>query len=1232
MPEVKYERDTQIFDCEGLDLNRPVDSVRAKHYPYLKNGRSYVSGRIEPRFGLTDIAAVVAGQTPVHSARRLNNPATSAYARIIGTGTHLAYGTATFMDSDSGYSGDPLALVPWKPDASPSPFMYVADRSRMRKLNVTGSLQTIGLAMPSTAPGIALTNIPKYTVVSEFDATAGWGQAGTAGAPTLISRTPGGGSGTTTTIAQILYDSGTTGWACVQLTSMAGVGRGERLSFATAAETATVQDVFAGKSASTATTIASIIYDAGTSGACSIALTTPIDQIDVNGLLRNSTIAENIRVVAKIPSPAGTFSIRAVTVGTFAAGNNIQVLPSLRIYLVNNHAAAENVLNDAVSTQITVGTGTLTLTTALDLSQIASGVPTQPDDYMSIGLRVDRPDLVTEIKVQLDVDVATNDFTRNYYTRSIRASDLTPSVRNLQPLVSTGATIIQRDIIDNSTSVSSVPRSQNFNEQNPTNPFAQAPASIASAGPGQSEGQSDVFSGRRGPSNKLLIDDITTPSDAPNIQSQQLESGDVQWVDVRFRIADLIRVGTDDSRTLQNVVKIQVLAIVTGTINLDMDSWWVGGGYGPDDLSVTASPYFYRYRARVLSTNVASNWSPATRLPANAYRQSVTITPTQYAAPTGTSFITTDFVLDLERFGGELPDWHYLGTTPNIASPTFADVFADNLVGGNPIIGNDNYQPWPIIGAPVSGTTGTVAGTSVNDSATSFNISWAPGTRIIINDQPYTLYRVISTSRLELVESAGSQSAVAWQVNEPTILAQPLPCLWQFNNTFFACGDTVNPGRLYRSNPNSETTVPNNFQDVTSPSEPLMNGVSYNIRGYVFSSEEFFQILPINNGTNITYDVQSIPNGKGLFSRWALVREPAPFIDFLSKDGIYRTTGGAPVSLTDDTLYPLFPNEGNLGMDTNGVFAPNIVAAHATGLRLTYYDGYTYFDYDTQLGGVATLALASHPDGSPLGWFWDVYTPNIVMHYGEEGSGVHSLLCGGADTHLYQYTGNSDAGTAFSMELTTPSRDQNDPRLNKLYGDIMVDADTQGLAIVCTPYFNNNVASVAAVNLTTATRSITAIPLGTTWQTYRNISLNLVVSISTSARPKLYIWEPRWTFESAPISAFSWEISPTSFGMENFKSIGICKITHVSSANLELKFTIDGVAQTPIIIGSSGNIYTQTIFRVPVMKAKLYKLRIDSETEFRLDTRDTFIEVKDWASDGAYQKLRVFGDFSLVEG
>jgi hypothetical protein len=121
--------------------------------------------------------------TPIHSCRRLNDPANSTFTRVIGVGFDLGYGQAAFTDIDTGYSGNPLALVPWQPLNSPTSFMYIGDSLRMRKINASGSLHTIGLPEPAAAPAVALTSPPRYKDVETFDAAApaGFTAGGTAG-------------------------------------------------------------------------------------------------------------------------------------------------------------------------------------------------------------------------------------------------------------------------------------------------------------------------------------------------------------------------------------------------------------------------------------------------------------------------------------------------------------------------------------------------------------------------------------------------------------------------------------------------------------------------------------------------------------------------------------------------------------------------------------------------------------------------------------------------------------------------------------------------------------------------------------------------------------------------------------------------------------------------------------------------------------------------------------------
>ena len=1223
MPDVKYQEETSRFNVKGVDLNHPSDAIPPDRLAIVQNVRVVESGSITNRPGLTDIALVVASQTPTHSCRRLNDPNGATWARIVGAGTILAYGQAAFTQADTGYSGSPLALVPWSTGFAPQPWMYVADSSKQRKIQVDGTLHPIGFAPPTAAPTAALAtpwitdtllrinrNINSGFATGIDDAAANWTEGGDAiaGLTSDIVRVD-------TTVSRIVYDSGSAGWAVVAPASFDQIGEGARLWFDTGGADEEVTYVAETHPGAAATTIARILYDSGTTGGASLVLTTANYQAEVNGLIYNSTQTEAARILSVNVGPQGVTSIRVSTTGTWAATDTVQILASFRCYLANTHAAGEDI--DSADVALNPGTGavrqtivfstglaTLTDTVAIDLSLAAAGVPLNENDWLHISVRVDLPARVTELKFQLDIDSATNDLTRNFYTKSFRANDLTPAITNVQPTVAVDATILQRDIIDEAGAEP-----------------APAPEPITDL---------PFDNGRQvGPLFENPDGSITTYR-----PPTQLESGNSQWVELFWKVSDMTRVGSDFSRTLANVAALRIVAVITGNVTLDFNSWWIGGGYGPDSVPAPVD-YLYRYRARHPTTNVASNFSPALRGAVRARRQRITVTPTQYALPSGMSGAATDFVLDIERFGGEVAEWHYAGTVANAASPTFTDELDDLTAAGNPSEGQINYQPWPIKDVPRTGTTGAVAGTTITDSGTTFNTSWAPGTRILINSLPYTIYRVISTSRMEIVENAGSQGAVTWRIEEPVLLGQPLACLWEFDNTLFACADNINPGRLYHTRRGAETTLVNNYLDVATASEPLMNGLDWNGRSYLWTPERMGEILPSGNPER-PYQWVEVPGGRGLFSRWALTRynSKSPFMAFLSKDGVYKSTGGVSESLTDRDLYALFPNEGNIGATIRGIPPPNVVSAQAANLRMEFTDDYLYFDFTDTSSNRRTLIYVPDLDG----WWYDAYTPGVVFHYGEEGQGVHAILCGGADattSRLYQLTGNSDNGTAISCQVRTRSTDQGEPRLNKLYGDQLADLDPASVTVTLTPRTNNDVASYAAVTSAAASRTQVAVPFGSSWATARNCSLDFAWSVSTSSYPKLYIWAPRWTFESAPISALAWETSPTTLGMKGFKHLGRYRLTYVSSSALELIVTVDGTAQTAISLASSGGVYSTVIGIFPVYKGTLYKFRagdVDQNAEWRLDTRDSYIEVKEWGSEAPYRQMKVWSDYAMVEG
>ena len=869
-PDFKVQRDTNRFFCLGMDLNRPIDELKQLKYALLKNVRAYQTGRLEARKGLSLIGTVSGA---VHSIRRLNVPRTGAWTRVIGSGENLSIGQGPFTQIDTGYSGNPLALVPYRPSQSPDPWMYVMDSNKQRKVDVDGNIHLVGLPPPTLPPVVG-----RGTSIVKGIFPAVMGDDGWSGGPGFVGAMAqeGPSINVLTTILEIAYDSGTTGWCSIQPGVMTGVVRNMLISLG-GTEDVVVESISNGFS--TSTTIAAITTLA--SGQSSIILTDIQNGIEVNGILENTTRGESVPISTVVGGGSDVQAIVCTTSGSWAVGDTVYVRSAIRCYTQNTHSEGESIRNTALRqfTNITkdlklplTGYGCSPIfSPALDLTKITDDISASPDSYIAINLSTSRPKDVVLIKVLFGSTNTSNEdkkFETDYFFASFTPDQL------------------------------------------------------------------DETNGLR-----IKIGEF-------------LQIGNPSWKNIYyFRIEVTIRdpVNKEERENYLNIASFTFF-----------HSIYLGGAAGPDAGAVGGG-YRYRYRARCSTTGVMSNWSPATIQEYNLAGESVTISaPEQY---TTTAEVDQ---LDFQRRGGSLPeDWYYLGSVPNTSPPTeFEDTYPDDVIVANPSEGQEHYQLWPIIGAPVSGTGATTTGVLMEGSG--FSTSWASGSPILVNGVWHTIDQVYSSTSLQLYESAGSQTDVAWEIPEPIIQGQPMPCFWgPLNETFFGCGDPVNPQRLYWTNPgDADTTRQTNWLDITTPSEPLMNGVIYNGRCYVWSSERFFQVLPESqdeSGAVTGWNYVEIPSGKGLWARWAFTNPqsiPGDVLFFLSKDGIYGTDGGSPSDITAEDLRPTFPNEGNVGETVNTVPYPYIIPGANANFRLSYYDDYLYFDYpDNTLAVVISVSF-----------------------------------------------------------------------------------------------------------------------------------------------------------------------------------------------------------------------------------------------------------------------------------
>jgi hypothetical protein len=322
-------------------------------------------------------------------------------------------------------------------------------------------------------------------------------------------------------------------------------------------------------------------------------------------------------------------------------------------------------------------------------------------------------------------------------------------------------------------------------------------------------------------------------------------------------------------------------------------------------------------------------------------------------------------------------------------------------------------------------TTGD--GSAFTDINSDFAIS-AANTLQLNNDQPVTTTNAAGTA----------------------VLNQPIPAIWgPLSDILFGCGDPNQPGVLYWTKPTNLDAWPaQNFVEVCPPSEELMNGTILAGTSFCMSRERGFQIIAnLQNASAVLILPTACTHG--IWSRWGIT-SGGGMMWFCAKDGIYSWAGTVESPISDADIRGLF-----LGETRNGYLPVDF--SHPEAVRLQVFNNELWFQYQEQTTGKRRVLVYSI-----LYQYWRPYqfAQSLGTIYAEQAvnpglSTPLSLVAGGQTTgKLYTHTGTSDDGVAIACRYTSGALDQGMPREDKLYGDIMIDADPKGATITVQPLYN----------------------------------------------------------------------------------------------------------------------------------------------------------------------------------
>ena len=1078
------EKDGAQLDFHGMNLVLPPDRMPAGKYPFAQNVRRYKPGGVTGRAVQQDPAYSL--PTSVHSLRRLNdltpNGPVLGYVIIGGAGTNL-YCNA--IQVDSNLSGNPISLLPFRPNTSVQPWMYVSDSLKMDKVRSDGTCYKMGIKEPQNPPTITL--VPASDVASLVgDVTVYYfNNPVAAHNPPLQAvylwknaADPVGGSTVVETAAQaagfttgnsLLFDDGldvggANPVAWTQYQTYIGT-----VNTAGTVVTWDSGDQFGGLTAGKAIVINGTTY--------TITGTPTNTSLNITVSAGNQTAANYSAAVASGTVPLFTPQLESEGYQDF----HCDILATLYIPAAGSYTLSLSAKDDVIWGIGNSANGTATWNTPAGTASTMGqrmttlkGYKLLPRTYEGDG----GDGHVTTASVLVSFSAPGNypfEIDWDYWYHKPRGLQIKVNGANIPPIPDTAITNSQYRYTYRSSATGAV--------SNPSPASAQAALSVFSSlvlAQFSTDPQVDKIDFYRldaGLTNYTYVGTIPNSVESTTIVPSVTAATTPQTVQIGSATglfageSALVDVGGSQET-------VQILSISpTSSISTSITSAARAGGSGTADVQVTflvASTVNFAVGNIVTISGVNTTVGPPGYFNGSfviaAINPGVSITVGYYqaffGAYTGTGGTMTNASASVPAITAVFTKNHSAGAAFVTFAAQLSDTLLDTDIADNPILEFDNFEPFPSIDLPRKGVVNVYGIDSGNSpgvvswvSGDTFNVRWLPGTVIIIETVAYTLNTrpasqfALTASNVEIIN--GVEDVVTppiglgynYEIAEPILAAQPLPFIWgPTDNVAFAfgCGDPLRPGTLYWCKGNNLDSAPDtNQEDITSPSEPLMNGCMVAGFGMVFSSERawiiwpnYFNALATVNGTQgATWTFQETISTRGLYIATALTVDGFGNVYFRAKDGIYVSAGGHGAQSITDDIYNLFPHEGE-------VASPVTIAGHTvyppddskpSKQHLSVATGYLYYDYVDVQGNPRTLTF----DISAGGWIWDVYQYPVTVHALEEGPNANDVItgCQNGDVRRLGSQG-SEIATAWVL---MPSFDAGDTRAQKHFGDIYTE-------------------------------------------------------------------------------------------------------------------------------------------------------------------------------------------------
>lgn len=1035
-------------DFGGFDVTSPINRIQPSRVAMAANVRAYMKGGFKLRNLLTN--ALVTVSSAIQTIARLNDttPAgpASGFSYIFNGGTTLySYTGTTLMTDATGLTGNPISLVPFRPNASVQPWMYVGDTSPqgdvtidtkfainndpttfvtngMLKVRSDGLTYKMGIKEPQLAPTVSTQNTTATTSGALLATAIPWTNYNGANSDYNYGETTGYPDPTPDGTAPFIIEVANATYLVVTASGTADINGNvaatpTTLGPSSAAATNPGHFVMVIGTGMTPPTTASVIIGAFTDGAGNViaAGTAPTFIPSVTDV--------GFQLGGQIPIPSGAVQFQIginSTAETFSA-NSGQFTISVAV------------TTDALPT-VTSILGQLTLNYFGDSptsGPVGSYIWKNPDDPSGSG-------------PTRSISNANGSTTGNSF---IFDATFTAGEPALPGTGTEAAAMLWYTLNSDSVATGAVPvfpaplittyptqtTYSNFNFAVYGNLYIPAPGNYTFV----LTNHDDVIWGIGG--GATLVSATTDFGGSPTIPALSSTGQTITVVNGYPLLPRSPYTSGEDNTYAESTVVVNFGAAGIYPIEIDYDYWYHAGRILL--LQASSTPGGSPGIIAPLPANVRTNVSYAA-----VYRSSLTgaqsnpsPTSTPETIPVLANTISAPYSpdpqvdkVDYYRQDSGLPNYTYVATGPNTDPPTpITDSQTDLEVATNMELSYINFEPVPSIDIPQSGVVNVSGGVITWVSGDQFNIRWLAGTEILIGYPTQIAYTFISrpTSTTTItIPNVPDGTNLSYNIAEPILANQPMPYLFgptdNINYTF-AVGDPLRPGTLYWSSASNLDAWPDTNQfDVTDPSEALVNGVMSGGRGVLFSIKRAWIIMPnffnafatVTGTTGATWTLQDTSISRGLFIPRCLAVEGGGAIFFRVDDGIHISQGGlASQSITDDDLFPLFVHEGSIPqpISRNGItiYPPNDSLPEFQKFSIIH--GYMYYDYLDNVSIPRTLVW----DIAARGWVWDINFPPISARTTNEGLSTQGTLVGCQDGSV-RFLSSAGTESAVATVLT----------------------------------------------------------------------------------------------------------------------------------------------------------------------------------------------------------------------